>query len=641
MKIFFYLVILLALISCTTTSHMKMEPNQDSLNNLGISTSPTAPLYPFEEFYKTAALSGFEFKYDKTGAYILKKDGKVDNIFEYDFKTKKIRQLTYYQEAIKGFLVDPNGKFLVIQKDLGGSEIFDLHKFDLITKKTTPLTNGKNVERSYLCAITDDGKTLYFSQSREKRSFYDIKSVDLKTGKTEVVLAANKEQLYCSDLSDDNKALTFSRFIENNENHVGYLDLKTKKHFYIIEEKAVKNGDGLFSNNDKEIYFLSTKESDKSRIWKYSLTDNSLKLEAFPIDNDIDGIGIFSKGEASLVRYRGELAPKTIVYNGVFKEKMSIPVGNEEIKGAGFHYLDPKLSLIVTQNGAAPKKYYLFKDGRLDLLYNSNQSKIADTDFSKSYSTFVSSFDGLKVPVNYFIPNGTSIHNKKPVIFWIHGGPEDNVDPEYSPFMQYLVNQGYVLVAPNVRGSTGFGKAYQFKDNGDWGGGHIKDIIAVAEATKKLDFVDSKNMFILGGSFGGFSVMSLITQYPKTFKAAVNIFGPIEFSTFLESWPDQTKGYWIGELGFDPRVDKVKNQKVSPLFHIDKIQIPLQVHQGANDIRVLKSQSDQLIEGMKKSGKQVEYYVYEDEGHGFTKFENSKACFTRIDSFFKKALKAN
>lgn len=636
MKIVFLSAILLTLTSCSTTSHKTTEPNQTTLNNLGISTSPAAPVYAFEEFYKTAPLNGFEFKQDKTGAYFLKKDAKVDNIFEYNFKTKKIQQVTQYPEAVKGFLVDPNGKFLVIQKDLGGSEVFDLYKFDLKTKKTTPLTTGKNIERSYLCAITDDGKTLYFSQSREKRSFYDIKAMDLKTGKTEVVLEANKEQLYCSGLSDDNTALTFSRFIENNENHLGYLDLKTKKHFYILEEKNVKNGDGLFAHNDKEIYFLSTKESDKSRMWKYSLTDKSLKLANSPIDNDLDGIGIFSKGGASVVRYRGELAPKTKVFVGVFDGEMSIPVGNEEIKGAAFHKLDPKLGVVVTQNGAAPKKYYVLKDGKLELFYNSNQSKIADKDFSKSYSTFISSFDGLKVPAHYFIPNGTSEKNKKPVVFWIHGGPEDNVDPEYSSVIQFLVNQGFVVVAPNVRGSTGFGKAYQFKDNGDWGGGHIKDIVAVAEFTKKLDFVDNKNMFILGGSFGGFSVMSLITQYPTTFKAAVDIFGPIDFSTFLDSWPDQIKGYWIGELGFDPRTDSVKNQKVSPFFHIDKIQIPLQVHQGANDIRVPKSQSDQLIEGLKKGGKQVEYFVYNDEGHGFTKFENSKACFTRITDFFKK-----
>jgi dipeptidyl aminopeptidase/acylaminoacyl peptidase len=152
-----------------------------------------------------------------------------------------------------------------------------------------------------------------------------------------------------------------------------------------------------------------------------------------------------------------------------------------------------------------------------------------------------------------------------------------------------------MVVAPNVRGSTGFGKKYQFLDNGDWGGGHIKDIINVAEYVKKLKFVNPERVYILGGSFGGFSVMSLITQYPKVFRAAVDIFGPIEMKSFVISWPPSVLPYWLSELGNDPRTDEDFNKKVSPIYHLDRISIPLQVHQGENDIRVPKAQSDLLV----------------------------------------------
>lgn len=245
------------------------------------------------------------------------------------------------------------------------------------------------------------------------------------------------------------------------------------------------------------------------------------------------------------------------------------------------------------------------------------------------------SFDGLKVPAHFFIPHGTSSQNKRPVIFWIHGGPEDHVDPEYSPRLQYMLSQGFIIVAPNVRGSTGFGKSYQYKDNGDWGGGHIKDIVAVAEYTRSLEFVDAKNLFIIGGSFGGFSVMSLITQYPEVFRAAVDIFGLIELASFMESWTPLQQNYWLSELGADPRKNEEFNRRVSPLYHLENIKIPLQVHQGANDIRVEKSQSDKLVARMKELGKPVEYHVYPDEGHGFTKFNNAQACYERSLNFFK------
>ncbi len=182
----------------------------------------------------------------------------------------------------------------------------------------------------------------------------------------------------------------------------------------------------------------------------------------------------------------------------------------------------------------------------------------------------------------------------------------------------------------------GFGKAYQFKDNGDWGGGHIKDLVAVANYTKSLDFIDSNNVYILGGSFGGFSVMSLITQYPTVFKAAVDIFGLVELASFMESWPPLAQQYWIGEMGVDPRKDSAYNKRVSPIYHVDQIKIPLQVHQGSNDIRVAKSQSDQLVKSLQEKGIPVDYHVYADEGHGFVKFDNTKKCFTSSIDFFKK-----
>ena len=130
--------------------------------------------------------------------------------------------------------------------------------------------------------------------------------------------------------------------------------------------------------------------------------------------------------------------------------------------------------------------------------------------------------------------------------------------------------------------------------------------------------------------------MSTITQYPNVFKAAVNIFGPIEFKSFVSSLPKMAQDYFIGELGFDPRKDEVRNKLTSPLYHVKKVKIPLQVHQGVNDTRVPKWQSDLLVKEIKKNGIKVDYIVYPDEGHGFTKFKNSKKCFTSIEAFFRK-----
>jgi dipeptidyl aminopeptidase/acylaminoacyl peptidase len=623
----------LLLSACSSVPKSSSEAlSSKTLQDIGVTERPEAPKFPFEEFYKTAGISNFEFSPDGKSVYFLKTDGKVRNVFKYDIRGKKISQLTKFPEAVHSFKAGPQGRFLYIQKDVGGSEVFDLYQFDLKTSKTKQLTNGKNSERSYLCDVDQSEYRLYFSQSRNKRSAYDIKYIDLKTMKPSVLVDAGDQQLYCDSLNLKGDKLLFQSFINNNERHIGYADTKSGKAQYFLAEPGVGFENMYFVG--ESVYFNSTKDSDSSRIWKYDLSSKKLELVDIGMTNDVQSISVFADGKLSSLNYRGKLAPQTKLYDGIFGSEKSLTLPGK-ISAASFSNYDSSIGVVTVENSHTPSQYFLIHKGQPTLIYDSNQSKIEGQYFSKSHSIFVKSFDGLEVPVHFIVPNGTSATRKRPAIVWVHGGPEDHVDPVYSSLQQYLANSGFVIIAPNVRGSTGFGKAYQFKDDGDWGGGHVKDLVAVANYTKTLDFIDSNNVFIIGGSFGGFSVMSLITQYPNVFKAAVNIFGPIELSKFMDSWPPLVQNYWLIELGGDPRKDEKLNKRISPFYHVEKIKIPLQVHQGTNDIRVLKEQSDLLVAEMNRQGQPVDYKIYADEGHGFVKFENSKKCFTSVVDFYQ------
>ncbi|MCM2281878.1 MAG: S9 family peptidase [Bdellovibrionaceae bacterium] len=630
------LVILAFAFGCSSTPKKSETAfNSETLKELGITQRPEAPKIPFEEFYKTSGLSSFDFSPDGKKVYFLKSDGKVRNIFAYDIPTKKMTQVTKYPEAVNTFKVSPDGKYLYVQKDVGGSEVFDLYRFDLKTSATKQLTFGKNIERSYLCDIDKKGTRLYFSQSQNKRAVYDVKYLDLKTLKPTLLVAGGEKQLYCDALSANGDKLLFQSFINNNERHVGFIDTKSGKAQYFLAEAGVNVGSMFFVGDS--VLFSSTKDSDIFRIWKYNVPSAKLDLVKTGLDNDIQSLSIFGDGKVTVLNYRGRLAPQTKAYDGVFasEKKLELP---GELASATFSNYDPTLGIVVVENAHTPAQFFIVQKGELTRFYDSNQSTIDGNYFSKAYSTFVTSFDGLQVPAHFIIPNGTSAAKKRPAIVWVHGGPEDHVDPVYSGLQQFMVNNGFVLIAPNVRGSTGFGKAYQFKDNGDWGGGHIKDLVAVANYAKTLDFIDKDNVFLIGGSFGGFSVMSLVTQYPTVFKAAVDIFGPVEMSKFVGSWPPIAQTYWIGEIGGDPRSDDSLNKRLSPLYHVDKIKIPIQVHQGATDIRIPKEQSDLLVEKMKEKGIAVDYHVYPDEGHGFLKFDNTKKCFSSVVDFYKSKM---
>jgi dipeptidyl aminopeptidase/acylaminoacyl peptidase len=288
-----------------------------------------------------------------------------------------------------------------------------------------------------------------------------------------------------------------------------------------------------------------------------------------------------------------------------------------------------------------PSRYYLVGSGKPLLLYDANQSGIDSGYLSEARSLLVPSFDGVQIPVHFFIPNGTSAAAPRPALFLIHGGPDEHLDPLYSSAIQYLANRGFVVVAPNVRGSTGFGRQYAALDSGDWGGGHIRDIVELAAAARTLEFIDEDHLFIAGMSFGGFSVMSLLTQYPGTFRAAVDFFGFTELASFVDSWPRYLQRHLSIELGFDPRIDRARNRALSPLYHVERISVPLQIHQGANDSRVPRSQSDWLVQRLRSLGRTVEYFVYDDEGHGFNRFENERLAWQRLVNFLRRHSRSN
>ncbi|MBC7741163.1 MAG: PD40 domain-containing protein, partial [Bdellovibrionaceae bacterium] len=210
MSRWFTLLLILASTACSTSPKAPKEIlSSKTLQEIEVTQRPEAPKFAFEEFYKTSGLTNFDFSPDGKTIFFLKSDGKVRNIFKFDVSSKKISQVTKYSEAINSFKVGPQGQYLYIQKDIGGSEVFDLYQFDLKKSQSKQLTFGKDGERSYLCDIDKTGSRLYFSQSRNQRAAYDIKYVDLKTLKTSVLVNAGDKQLYCDALNASGDKILF------------------------------------------------------------------------------------------------------------------------------------------------------------------------------------------------------------------------------------------------------------------------------------------------------------------------------------------------------------------------------------------------------------------------------------------------
>jgi dipeptidyl aminopeptidase/acylaminoacyl peptidase len=201
--------------------------------------------------------------------------------------------------------------------------------------------------------------------------------------------------------------------------------------------------------------------------------------------------------------------------------------------------------------------------------------------------------------------------------------------------IQYLVNQGYFVIAPNYRGSTGYGKEFQDADRFDMGGGDLEDVIAAAEWMKKTGFIDPKKMAVAGGSYGGYLTMMAVTKAPDLWAAAVPIVPFVNWFTEIENEDPALREYDISTMG-DPLKDKLRLQERSPINFVDRIKAPLLLLAGGNDPRCPRTEAEQVASAVKKRNGIVELKVYENEGHGFVKVENQIDAYTRLAEFLKK-----
>ena len=227
-------------------------------------------------------------------------------------------------------------------------------------------------------------------------------------------------------------------------------------------------------------------------------------------------------------------------------------------------------------------------------------------------------FDGREIPAWLYRPAGGG---EAPFVVAIHGGPEAQERPVYRPVYQYLLSRGIGVLATNIRGSTGYGKTYQKLIHHDWGGGDLEDWRHAADWLRAQDFVDGARLGVYGGSYGGFATLTCVTRLPEYWAAAVDIVGPSNLLTFVRAVPPQWVRFmaqWVG----DPDTEEEFLRERSPITYVDQVRAPLLVLQGAKDPRVVQAESDQMVERLRELGREVEYVVFEDEGHGFTRYTN-------------------
>ena len=249
----------------------------------------------------------------------------------------------------------------------------------------------------------------------------------------------------------------------------------------------------------------------------------------------------------------------------------------------------------------------------------------------------VTSFDGLTMPVNVYLPSveGT---RKLPVLVSFHGGPAFSAAVRWNPFTRFFTALGYAVVEPNVRGSSGFGIAYAMADNREKRADWLQDVAAVNAWVKAQPWCDAERVVVFGGSYGGYTTLMAMTRQPTLWRAGVDLFGMADLRTSILSSSAASRNAWVAEYG-DVEGDTAVLQEFSPMRDVDKIVRPLFVYAGANDPRVSRSQDDAIVKALRARDVPVEYMLAGNEGHGSDRRENKIELMTRMARFLEDALK--
>ena len=461
------------------------------------------------------------------------------------------------------------------------------------------------------------------------------------TWKSEM-LYQNDNGINISDMSEDESWFSFSQTITTSENKLFLTNRIDKSTIELSIEPGSYSSSG-FSNDNKYFFFITDVGEEFSYLVKYEIETGKEEI-LFQTNWDVM-YSYLSESEKYRVTAVNEDGKNTLfIKNLVNNSDVFFPaIPDGDIKGVRISKSEKKIRLTVGTS-KSPNNIYVYDMGskKLKKLTETLNPEINANDLVEAEVVRYPSFDGLEIPAIYYKPLDATKRNKVPALVWVHGGPGGQSRTGYSSFIQYLVNHGYAILAVNNRGSSGYGKTFYKMDDLNHGDKDLKDCIWGKKWLQNQDYIDAEKIGIIGGSYGGYMTMAAMTFTPDEFKVGVNIFGVTNWLRTLKSIPP----YWESfrnalykEMGDPTTADSVRLYEISPVFHSDKVKNPVMVLQGANDPRVLKIESDEIVAGIEANGITVEYVVFDDEGHGFRKKENEIEAYGKVLSFLETYLK--
>ena len=600
--------------------------------------------YTIEQFMNTVRIGGASFSSDEKSILFHNNKSGIFNVYSVPVSGGAATQLTNStKESTFAVSYFPTDSRFLYTYDRGGNENSHIYLREADGSERD-LTPGEKVKANFH-GWSHDRKSFFYSTNERDARYFDIFEMPIDTFKS-TLLYKDETGLEVSTISADKKFIAFQKNGASPADSDVYLyNVATKAMKNITEHTGdMANNAQTFDVDSKYLYYLTDKGSEFSYVTRYDLaTGKTEVVEKAPWD--VAYTYFSHNGKYRVTAINEDARTKIKVYDTATGKLVSLPqLPNADITGVNISPSEKRMAFYLNGDRSPSNLYvYDFVTKKATKLTDSLNPEINTADLVDSQVIRYKSFDGVDIPSILYKPKNASATNKVPALLLIHGGPGGQTRAGYNPLTQYLVNHGYVILGVNNRGSSGYGKSFFAADDGKHGREPLWDCVEAKKYLASLGYVDEKKIGIAGGSYGGYMVLAALAFKPEEFAVGVDLFGVSNWVRTLQSIPP----YWESfrkslykEIG-DPSKDLENLKAVSPLFHADKIVKPLIVLQGANDPRVIKPESDEIVDNIKKRNGVVEYVLFDNEGHGFTKKANEIRAYKAILDFLDRYLKGS
>jgi len=543
------------------------------------------------------------------------------------------------KRGIRNFLWQYDNQHILYTQDIGGDENWRLYQTDIATKQTKDLTPFEKVRVDIVGYDWKTPNTILFQSNQRDPKLFDVYSLDLKTGKI-AMDTQNPGDVAGWQADNDLKVRAAQVSTPDGGTIIRVRNDVNSPWRELIKWGPDETFGGVFgfTPNNKNVWIGTSLDANAARLLEIDIATGARKVLATDPQFDISNVVTQPKTNAlevvTFVKQRVEydfIDPKIKADYQVLQKAHA-----GDIISLSRSLDDSKwVATYVTDDG--PVYFYLYdRTAKKAALLFSNRPALEKYQLSKMEPIEYSARDSMKIYGYLTTPAGVTAKNL-PMVLFVHGGPWGRDMWGYNPYAQWLSNRGYAVLQINFRGSTGYGKQYVNAGDRQWAGTMHTDLLDGKDWAVKQGVADAKKVCIMGGSYGGYATLAGVAFSPEAFSCGVDIVGPSNLNTLLKTIPP----YWSTILStFHKRMGDSEEflNSQSPLFKADQIKAPLLIGQGANDPRVNKAESDQIVAAMRKNGEPVEYYVFPDEGHGFARPTNNMAFNAASENFLAKYL---